>query len=82
MRVRSSQKLLLVAKKQTLMNFRKKAYPNYNDMSMPQKVKADQIIMQRFGPKIDKIAKKVAKKLKAKEADRIAKLKSGAGEKE
>ena len=39
MRVRSSQKLLLVAKKQTLMNFRKKAYPNYNDTSMPQKVK-------------------------------------------
>ena len=31
---------------------------------------------------IDKIAKKVAKKLKAKEADRIAKLKSGAGERE
>ncbi len=82
MRVRNSQKLLLVAKKQTLMNFRKKAYPNYNDMSMPQKVKADQIIMQRFGRKIDKISKKVAKKLKAKEADRIAKLKSGAGEKE
>ena len=82
MRVRSSQKLLLVAKKQTLMNFRKKTYPNYNDMSMPQKVKADQIIMHRFGPKIDKIAKKVAKKLKAKDADRIAKLKSGAGERE
>ena len=82
MRVRNSQKLLLVAKKQTLMNFRKKAYPNYDDMSMPQKVKADQIIMQRFGPKIDKIAKKVAKKLKAKESERVKKLKSGAGEKQ
>ena len=68
MKVRNSQKLLLVAKKQTLMNFRKKAYPNYNDMSMPQKVKADQIIMQRFGAKIDKISKKVAKKLKSKES--------------
>ena len=82
MRVRSSQKLLLVAKKQTLMNFRKKAYPNYNDMSIPQKVKADQVIMQRFGPKIDKIAKKVAKKLKAKEAGRVAKLKAGEDEKQ
>ena len=81
MKVRSSQKLLLVAKKQTLMNFRKKVYPNYNDMSIPQKVKADQIIMQRFGPKIDKISKKVAMKLKAKESERIAKLKSSADEK-
>ena len=82
MRVRSSQKLLLVAKKQTLMNFRKKAYPNYNDMSIPQKVKADQVIMQRFGPKIDKVAKKVAKKLKSKEAERVAKLKASADEKQ
>jgi len=82
MKIRNSAKLLLVAKKQTLMTFRKKAYPNYNDMSIPQKVKADQVIMQRFGPKIDKVAKKVAKKLKSKEAERIAKLKSGADEKQ
>ena len=82
MRVRSSQKLLLVAKKQTLMNFRKKAFPNYKDMPIPQKVKADQIVMQRFGAKIDKVAKKVAKKLKAKEAKRVAKLKASADEKE
>ena len=81
MKVRNSQKLLLVAKKQTLMNFRKKAYPNYNDMSIPQKVKADQIIMQRFGAKIDKISKKVAKKLKSKESERIKKLKATAAEK-
>jgi len=81
MKVRNSQKLLLVAKKQTLMNFRKKLYPNYKDMPIPQKVKVDQIIMQRFGKKIDKVAKKVAMKLKAKEAERVAKLKAGAAEK-
>ena len=81
MRIRNSAKLLLVAKKQTLMNFRKKLYPNYKDMAIPQKVKADQIIMQRFGAKIDKVAKKVAMKLKAKESERVAKLKAGAAEK-
>ena len=81
MRIRNSAKLLLVAKKQALMNFRKKMYPNYKDMAIPQKVKADQIIMQRFGKKIDKVAKKVAKKLKAKEAERVAKLKASAAEK-
>ena len=81
MRIRNSAKLLLVAKKQTLMNFRKKLYPNYKDMPIPQKVKVDQIIMQRFGKKIDKVAKKVAMKLKAKEVERVAKLKAGAAEK-
>ena len=76
MRVRSSAKLLLVAKKQTLMKFRKKLYPNYNEMSMQQKVRADQVDLQRFGPKIDKISQKLAKKLKTKEVERIANLKA------
>ena len=76
MRVRSSAKLLLVAKKQTLMKFRKKLYPNYNEMSMQQKVRADQVVLQRFGPKIDKISQKLAKKLKTKEVERIANLKA------
>ena len=76
MRMRSSAKLLLVAKKQTLMKFRKKLYPNYNEMSMPQKVRADQVVLQRFGPKIDKISQKLAKKLKTKEVERIANLKA------
>ena len=76
MRVRSSAILLLVAKKQTLMKFRKKLYPNYNEMSMQQKVRADQVVLQRFGPKIDKISQKLAKKLKTKEVERIANLKA------
>ena len=76
MRMRSSAKLLLVAKKQTLMKFRKKLYPNYNEMSMQQKVRADQVVLQRFGPKIDKISQKLAKKLKNKEVERIANLKA------
>ena len=76
MRMRSSAKFLLVAKKQTLMKFRKKLYPNYNEMSMQQKVRADQVVLQRFGPKIDKISQKLAKKLKTKEVERIANLKA------
>ena len=76
LRMRRSEKLLLVAKKQTLMKFRKKLYPNYNEMSMQQKVRADQVVLQRFGPKIDKISQKLAKKLKTKEVERIANLKA------
>ena len=76
MRIRSSAKLLGAAKKKTVMAFRKKLYPGYVDMSMPQKVKADQVVLQRFGAKIDKVAKKTARKMKAKEVERIASLKA------
>ena len=76
MRIRSSAKLLSAAKKKTVMAFRLKLYPGYKDMAMPQKVKADQVVLQRFGPKIDKISQKLAKKLKTKEVERIANLKA------
>ena len=81
MKVRNSAKLLVVAKKQTLITFKKKLFPDYNDMSLPQKVKADRIVMQKYGAKIDKVAKKLAKKLKAKESERVASLKSSEAEK-
>jgi hypothetical protein len=78
MRVRGSEKLLSAAKKKTVMAFRLKLYPGYKDMAMPQKVKADQVVLQRFGAKIDKVAKKTARKMKAKEVERIASLKAKA----
>lgn len=78
MRIRSSVKLLSAAKKKTVMAFRLKLYPGYKDMAMPQKVKADQVVLQRFGAKIDKVAKKTARKMKAKEVERIASLKAKA----
>ena len=76
MRIRSSAKLLSAAKKKTVMAFRLKLYPGYKNMAMPQKVKADQVVLQRFGAKIDKVAKKTARKMKAKEVERIASLKA------
>jgi len=81
MKVRNSAKLLVTAKKQTLMAFKKKLFPDYDNMSLPQKVKADRIVMQKYGSKIDKVAKKVAMKLKSKEAERVASLKSSEAEK-
>ena len=76
MRVRSSVKLLAAAKKKAVMTFRLKLYPGYKNMTMPQKVKADQVVLQRFGAKIDKVAKKAARKMKAQEVKRIASLKA------
>ena len=56
--------------------FRDKFYPTYKEMALAQRVKVDQIIQQRFGPKIDKISKKMAIKLKKLEVERVKKVKA------
>jgi hypothetical protein len=76
MKVRDVGKITKSARKQTIKMFRKKAFPNYDDMSISAKVKADQIVMQRFGQKIDKIAKKTAMKLRAAEPERVQKFRA------
>ena len=63
-------------RKQAIRMFRKKAFPNYNDLSISARVKADQVVMQRFGKKIDKMAKKQARKLKAAEPERVKKFRA------
>ena len=81
MKVRDVGKITKSAKKQTIKMFRNKLYPNYNDMSIPHKVKADQLVIKKYGAKIDKVAKKVAMKLKSKESERVANLKASETEK-
>ena len=76
MKVRDVGKITKSARKQTIKMFRKRAFPNYDDMSISAKVKADQIVMQRFGQKIDKIAKKTAMKLRAAEPERVQKFRA------
>ena len=71
LRMRSPAKLAQVARKTAIQSYRDKFYPTYNDMSLQQKVKIDQLIMAKYGSKIDKIAKKMAIKLKKKELQRI-----------
>ncbi len=76
MRVRDTAKLTKVARKQAIKRFRNKAYPNYNDLSISARVKADQIVMQRFGKRIDKVAKRQARKLRAAEPERVKKFRA------
>ena len=71
LRMRKPAKLAVVARKKTIQTFRDKFYPTYDDMSLQQKVKIDQIIMVKYGKKIDKIAKKMVMVLKKKELERI-----------
>ena len=77
MRVRSAEKIGKAARKQTINKFRLKVYPNYNSMSMMAKIKADQIIMQRFGKRIEKISKRATIKLRQGEHDRVKKFRAG-----
>tara|TARA_B100000768_G_C10955584_1_gene239502 strand:+ start:170 stop:547 length:378 start_codon:yes stop_codon:yes gene_type:complete len=68
---RNPAKLAQVARKKTIQSFRDKFYPGYKNMSLQQKVKTDQLIMQKYGTKIDKISKKAAMKLAKLEVERI-----------
>ena len=70
---RNPAKLAVVARKKTIQSFRNKFYPDYKNMSLQQRVKVDQLIMQKYGKKIDKISKKAAMKLAKLEIERIKK---------
>ena len=71
LKTRSTAKLAQLARKQTIQKFRDKFYPQYNDVSLQQKVKIDQMIMAKHGQKIDKIAKKALVQLRKKELERV-----------
>ena len=75
LRMRNPAKLNILARKKTIQKFRDKFYPSYKDMSLQQRVKVDQMVMQKYGKKIDKISKKVAKQLQKLEVERVKKAK-------
>ena len=72
--MRNPAKLAVAARKKTIQSFRDKFYPGYKTMSLQQKVKTDQLIMQKYGKKIDKISKKAAMKLAKLEVERVKKV--------
>ena len=76
LKMRNPAKLAVAARKKTIQMFRDKFYPSYKDMSLQQKVKIDQLIMVKYGKKIDKISKKMAMKLKKTELERIKKARA------
>ena len=71
LRMRNPTKLAQVARKKTIQAFRDKFYPQYQNSSLQQRAKIDQIVMAKYGKKIDKIAKKMLIKLKKKELERV-----------
>ena len=71
LKMRNPAKLAMVARKKTIDMFRKKFYPKYKEMPIPSRVKIDQMIMAKYGKKIDKIAKKMQMKLQKAEVQRV-----------
>lgn len=71
LRMRGSDKLAQVARKKTIQMYRDKFYPQYKSMGVQQRVVVDQKIMQKYGAKIDKIARKMTMKLKKQEVERV-----------
>ena len=76
LKMRNPAKLHMAARKKATQSFRDKFYPSYADMSLQQKVKVDQLIMQKYGKKIDKISKKMALQLRKQEMERIKKARA------
>ena len=73
LKMRNPAKLLLLARKKAIQMMRDKFYPAYNNMALAQRVKVDQTIIQKYGKKIAKIAKKLAIKLQKAEIERVKK---------
>jgi CRP-like cAMP-binding protein len=75
LKVRSTAKLAIVARKQALKTIKLKYYPTYDEMPMAQRIKVDQKIQQKYGKAIDKIVRKKMTALKSSEVVRVAKAK-------
>jgi hypothetical protein len=79
MRIRDTAKIQVIARKKVIQGIRDKFYKDYNNMSIPQKVKIDQNINQKYGAKIAKLTTKLVKELKGKEAARVKAVKDSMG---
>lgn len=71
LKFRSADKIDAAARKKTIQQFRDKFFPQYDEMSLQQRSIVDQKLLQKFGPKIDKISKKMAMRLKKDEVERV-----------
>ena len=74
----SPDKIRKMARKAARKKIALKNFPKYNEMSVAQKIKADEQIEKRFGKAIEKDAKKLIPTIRKKVVDRIAKAKEKA----
>lgn len=56
-----------------------KYFPTYKSMGLPQRVKTDQIIQQRYGGMMNKLSVKLMKVVKKKEIEKVKKARASVG---
>ena len=71
LKVASPEKIKIKAAKLAKQKVLDKFYPKYNDMAVAQRVKVDQIVAQKYGGMINKIAMKSVKVIKKKEIEKV-----------
>ena len=71
LRVASPDKIKVKAAKLAKQKVLNKFYPQYKDMPVAQRVKVDQMVNQRYGAMINKIATKSVKVVKQKELQKV-----------
>ena len=71
LRVASPEKIKVKAAKLAKQKVLDKFYPQYKDMPIAQRVKVDQMVNQRYGAMINKIATKSVKVVKQKELQKV-----------
>ena len=71
LRVASPEKIKTKATKLAKKKVLDKFYPNYKDMPIAQRVKVDQMVNQRYGAMINKIAMKAVKVVKKNELQKV-----------
>ena len=71
LRVASPDKRKVKAAKLAKQKVLNKFYPQYKDMPVAQRVKVDQMVNQRYGAMINKIATKSVKVVKQKELQKV-----------
>ena len=71
LRVASPEKIKTKATKLAKKKVLDKFYPNYKDMPIAQRVKIDQMVNQRYGAMINKIAMKAVKVVKKNELQKV-----------
>ena len=71
LRVASPEKIKTKAAKLAKQKVLDKFYPQYKDMPIAQRVKVDQMVNQRYGAMINKIATKSVKVVKQKELKKV-----------
>ena len=70
-KVADPAKLLVKARKAAKKKFVDKLFPSYKEFSLQRRVQADQIINQKYGGAITKIAKRMQNVLRKKEKDKV-----------